>query len=87
MINIPLMVLCVCPNLRARYFVNDNIAARVTLGMSSSSETINVYEAGGSGTGTIDMGDMSWLDQVLNTIYQEQINYLHFSLQEFHSEA
>ena len=28
--------------------------------MSSSSETINVYEAGGSGTGTIDMGDMSW---------------------------
>ena len=48
------------PNLRARYFVNDNIAARVTLGMSSSSETINVYEAGGSGTGTIDMGDMSW---------------------------
>ena len=36
------------------------ISARVTLGMSSSSETINVYEAGGSGTGTIDMGDMSW---------------------------
>ena len=48
------------PNLRMRYFVNDNIAARVTLGMSSSSETMNVYEAGGSGTGTIDMGSMSW---------------------------
>ena len=53
-------VMWYAPNLRARYFVNDNIAARVTLGMSSSSETINVYEAGGSGTGTIDMGDMSW---------------------------
>ena len=48
------------PNLRMRYFINDNIAARVTLGMSSSSETMNVYEAGGSGTGTIDMGAMSW---------------------------
>ena len=53
-------VMWYAPNLRARYFVNDNIAARVTLGMSSSSETINVYEAGGSGTGTIDMGSMSW---------------------------
>ena len=53
-------VMWYAPNLRARYFVNDNIAARVTLGMSSSSETINVYEVGGSGTGTIDMGDMSW---------------------------
>ena len=48
------------PNLRMRYFINDNIAARLTLGMSSSSETMNVYEAGGSGTGTIDMGSMSW---------------------------
>lgn len=48
------------PNLRARYFVNDNIAARVTLGISSSSETMNVYEAGGNGTGTIDMASMGW---------------------------
>ena len=53
-------VMWYAPNLRARYFVNDNIAARVTLGMSSSSETMNVYEAGGSGTGTIDKGSMSW---------------------------
>lgn len=48
------------PNLRMRYFINDNIAARVTLGFSSASETMNVYEAGGSGTGTIDMGSMGW---------------------------
>ena len=48
------------PNLRMRYFINDNIAARVTLGMSSASETMNVYEAGGPGTGTIDMGSMGW---------------------------
>ena len=48
------------PNLRMRYFVNDNIAARVTLGISSDNTTTNVYEIGGEGTGTIDEGNMGW---------------------------
>tara|TARA_B110000285_G_scaffold61566_2_gene70848 strand:+ start:28804 stop:29490 length:687 start_codon:yes stop_codon:yes gene_type:complete len=49
------------PNLRMRYFVNDNIAVRLTLGMESTSETTNVYEADpGTGTGTIDVSDMEW---------------------------
>ena len=49
------------PNLRMRYFVNDNIAVRLTLGMESTSSTTNVYEAApGTGTGTIDESDMGW---------------------------
>ena len=32
------------PNLRARYFVNDNIAARVQLGLSSTSDKAFAYE-------------------------------------------
>ena len=48
------------PNLRMRYFVNDNIAARVTLGLASDNTTMNVYEAGGDGTGTVDMSNMGW---------------------------
>ena len=40
------------PNLRVRYFVNDNIAARVQLGLSSTNEKTLYYEvAPGSGTG------------------------------------
>ncbi|MDP4683537.1 MAG: hypothetical protein NWS40_02490 [Crocinitomicaceae bacterium] len=43
------------PTLRFRYFVTDNIAARLTLGIDNSSETFNYYETentngGGSGT-------------------------------------
>jgi outer membrane protein W len=43
------------PALRFRYFVSDNIAARLTLGINNSSETFNYYETedtngGGSGT-------------------------------------
>lgn len=43
------------PAIRFRYFVKDNIAARVTLGISKSSETNNYFEneianSGGSGT-------------------------------------
>ena len=43
------------PSLRFRYFVSDNIAARLTLAIDNSSETFNYYEtentnAGGSGT-------------------------------------
>ena len=49
------------PNLRMRYFVNDNIAARLTLGVSSMSSSSKVYEATpGTGTGTIDEGSMGW---------------------------
>jgi len=49
------------PNLRMRYFVNDNIAVRLTLGMESTSSTTNVYEAApGTGTGTIDESSMGW---------------------------
>tara|TARA_B110000483_G_C18029231_1_gene478056 strand:- start:126 stop:806 length:681 start_codon:yes stop_codon:yes gene_type:complete len=49
------------PNLRMRYFIKDNIAARVTLGISSTSVTDNVYQVdSGTGIGTIDMGSMSW---------------------------
>ena len=39
------------PNLRARYFVNDNIAARVQIGLGSTNDKTNYYE-GGTGTGT-----------------------------------
>ncbi len=39
------------PYIRARYFVNDNIAARVQLGLGSTSDKTNFYE-GGTGTGT-----------------------------------
>jgi outer membrane protein W len=43
------------PAIRFRYFVTENIAARVTLGMDNSSETFNYFEvdsnnSGGSGT-------------------------------------
>jgi len=43
------------PAIRMRYFVKDNIAARVTLGINKSSETMNYFEnevanSGGSGT-------------------------------------
>ena len=48
------------PNLRMRYFINDNIAARVQIGMESSSETTNVYEVSGDGTGTVDQSSMGW---------------------------
>ncbi len=49
------------PNLRARYFVNDNFAARVTLGIGASDTTNNVYEATpGTGTGTIKYKTMGW---------------------------
>ncbi|MDG1189604.1 MAG: OmpW family outer membrane protein [Flavobacteriales bacterium] len=48
------------PNLRMRYFINDNIAARVELGLASSNTSMNVYEAGGEGTGTVDMNSMGW---------------------------
>tara|TARA_B110000459_G_C16587995_1_gene484686 strand:- start:1053 stop:1718 length:666 start_codon:yes stop_codon:yes gene_type:complete len=48
------------PNLRMRYFINDNIAARVQLGLNSTSGTTNVYEAGGDGSGTVDMNSMGW---------------------------
>lgn len=39
------------PNVRARYFINDNIAARVQLGIGSASDKTLYYE-GGTGTGT-----------------------------------
>jgi len=39
------------PNVRARYFVNDNISARVQLGLGSTSDKTLYYE-GGTGTGT-----------------------------------
>ena len=48
------------PNLRMRYFINDNIAARIQIGMESSSETTNVYEVAGDGTGTVDQSSMGW---------------------------
>ena len=48
------------PNLRARYFVNDNIATRITLGLSAEGQSFNVYEFDGSGTGTVDVSDMGW---------------------------
>jgi len=43
------------PTIRFRYFVADNIAARLTLGIANTSETFNYYETednngGGSGT-------------------------------------
>ena len=46
------------PNLRMRYFINDNIAARVTLGFASNGISTNVYETGGEGTGTVDVNTM-----------------------------
>jgi outer membrane protein W len=49
------------PNLRARYFVNDNIAARVTLGLGATDTTMNVYEATpGTGMGAIKDKTMQW---------------------------
>jgi outer membrane protein W len=43
------------PTLRFRYFVTDNIAARLTLGIANTSETFNYYETeltNGDGSGT-----------------------------------
>ncbi len=53
------------PNVRARYFVNDNLAARVQLGLGSSSDKTNYYE-GGTGTGTGYNTDKasSWVAQI-----------------------
>lgn len=49
------------PNLRARYFVSDNIAARITLGMGSTDTTSNVYEnSPGTGSGSIKDKTMGW---------------------------
>ncbi len=39
------------PAIRFRYFVKDNIAARVTLGLSKASETFNYFENEGDNTG------------------------------------
>ena len=53
------------PNLRARYFVNDNIAARVQLGLGSSSDKTNYYEGGTlSGTGYNTDKASSWVGQI-----------------------
>jgi len=48
------------PNLRMRYFVNDNIAARVQLALGSTSDKTNVYEAGGDGTGSYTDKMSNW---------------------------
>ncbi len=50
------------PNLRARYFVNDNIAGRLTLGLGTSNETTNFYEnpSVGTGTGSVVDKSLSW---------------------------
>jgi outer membrane protein W len=49
------------PNLRARYFLNDKIAARVTLGLGATDSSMNVYEASpGTGLGTIKDKTMQW---------------------------
>ncbi len=48
------------PNLRARYFVNDNIAARLTLGLSNSNLTSNYYEIDGTGSGSVVVKTMDW---------------------------
>lgn len=39
------------PAIRFRYFVTDNIAARVTLGMNNSSSTFNYFEVDSNNTG------------------------------------
>jgi outer membrane protein W len=55
------------PNLRARYFINDNIAARVQLGLGSSSEKSLYYAANDStfsSPGTIVDKSSSWTMQL-----------------------
>jgi outer membrane protein W len=59
------------PTIRARYFVNDNIAVRVQLGLGDglgtpNSETINFYENsnGTGGTGSVEINRMQWVAQV-----------------------
>jgi opacity protein-like surface antigen len=59
------------PTIRARYFVNENIAARVQLGLGDNlgtpmSETQNFYEnADGTGnTGSLEIKRMNWVAQV-----------------------
>ncbi len=50
------------PNLRMRYFINDNIAARVTIGLGLGSESSNYYETGqdATGVGTVDASSTNW---------------------------
>ncbi len=48
------------PNLRARYFVNDKIAGRLTLGLGASNETTNFYENSGTGSGTVVNKELEW---------------------------
>ncbi|MDB4606435.1 outer membrane beta-barrel protein [Crocinitomicaceae bacterium] len=49
------------PNLRMRYFINDNIAARVTIGLSMDNTSGNYYEGDpGTGVGTIDESSTTW---------------------------
>ena len=49
------------PNLRMRYFVNDNIAARVTIGLGMENTSGNYYEVDpGTGVGTIDESSTTW---------------------------
>lgn len=49
------------PNLRMRYFVNDNIAARVTIGLGMDNTSGNYYEGDpGTGVGTIDESSTTW---------------------------
>ena len=49
------------PNLRMRYFINDNIAARVTIGLGMDNTSGNYYEGDpGTGVGTVDESSTSW---------------------------
>jgi outer membrane protein W len=48
------------PNVRARYFVNDKIAARLQVGFGSSSEKTLVYEFDDSGTGYNTDSETQW---------------------------
>jgi opacity protein-like surface antigen len=54
------------PNIRARYFVNDNIAARVQLGLGSTSDKSFAYENadGTGGKGTIIDNESGWSMQL-----------------------
>lgn len=57
------------PTIRARYFINDNIAARVELGIGDGlgtpmSESYSFNEPLGSGSGTLEINRMSWNAQV-----------------------
>ena len=57
------------PSLRFRYFVNDNIAARIQLQLgdglgTAASEEYTYLEAGGTGSGTERIDRMSWMTQI-----------------------